>query len=212
LFLIAFPGSIKAQDDTTLRPADTTLKPVVIARDTAAALVAPAVDSTWYNHSPRKATIRSAIIPGWGQAYNKQYWKIPFIYGALGTTAVVFVYNLDNYHDLRLAYSGHYKASQPVPPNSPPGTKPDSTDYFLMKPKYQKYDAESIRYYRDEFRKNIDYSVLVFLIFWGLNVADAAAAAHLRTFDVSPDLSLRIKPGRSYMGGTNGISLVLAFK
>lgn len=170
------------------------------------------VDSAKLKHSPRKATIRSAIIPGWGQIYNKQIWKVPIVYGALGTTAYVFVYNIQNYRDLRLAYSGHYNASLPVPQGSPPGTTPDSTDYFRMKPKYRLYSAESIRYYRNEFRKNVDYSVLVFILFWGLNVADAAAAAHLRTFDVSPDLSFQIKPGRSQLGGTHGLSLVLAFK
>src|SRR4051812_44578078 len=34
-------------------------------------------------HDPAKATRRSAIIPGWGQAYNHEYWKIPLVYGAL---------------------------------------------------------------------------------------------------------------------------------
>ncbi|HYE53333.1 MAG TPA: DUF5683 domain-containing protein, partial [Chitinophagaceae bacterium] len=38
-------------------------------------------------HSPRTAAIRSAIIPGWGQAYNKKYWKIPVVYTALGIPA-----------------------------------------------------------------------------------------------------------------------------
>jgi hypothetical protein len=211
LFILAFKGSLQAQTDTTVNLVDTTpLKPVDTARlrpvDSVVATATPSVqgpivDSTWFNHSPRKAAIRSAIIPGWGQAYNKQYWKIPIVYGALGTTGAVFVYNLKNYRELRLAYRGMIEA-----------TRGDSVNYKLMKPKYRQYEAESIKYYRDEFRKNIDYSVLVFVVFWGLNVADAAAAAHLRTFDVSSDLSLRIKPGRSYMGGTNGLSLILAFK
>jgi hypothetical protein len=55
----------------------------------------------------------------------------------------------------------------------------------------------------------VDYSVLFFIAFWGLNVADAAVDAHLKTFDVSDELSLRIKPGFSSMANTNGVSLVL---
>src|SRR5690349_4522851 len=62
------------------------------------------IDSVMKNHSPRKAAIRSAILPGLGQAYNKKYWKIPIVYGALGVSGAVFVYNLKNYRDLRFAY------------------------------------------------------------------------------------------------------------
>ena len=51
--------------------------------------------------------------------------------------------------------------------------------------------------------------MLVFLILWGLNVVDAAVDAHLKAFDVSPDLSLYIKPGHSEMAGTNGLSLIM---
>jgi hypothetical protein len=195
LFLVATRSNLWAQTDTTLKTVDSVR---AAAKDT---VVSKKIDSTWYNHSPRKAAIRSAIIPGWGQAYNKQYWKIPIVYAALGTTAYIFAYNITNYRDLRFAYKAMVEAQNG-----------DSTNYKLMKPQYKLYDQESIRYYRNEFRKNVDYTVLVFILFWGLNVADAAAAAHLRTFDVSTDLSLRIKPGYSEMGNTAGISLVLAFK
>lgn len=217
--LLAFPCShLWAQvTDTTLRPVDTSLVKTVVdtagstAKDTMAVKVVRGVDSTFLNHSPRKAAIRSAIIPGWGQVYNKQIWKVPIVYGALGTTAAVFVYNIKNYRDFRFAYQAKYNASK-LPQGSP---RADSADFFKIRPELRdnpNWDLVNLRLYRDEFRKNIDYSVLVFILFWGLNVADAAAAAHLRTFDVSPDLSLQIKPGRSYMGGTHGLSLVLAFK
>src|SRR5688500_14154300 len=45
-------------------------------------------------YNPGKAAMRSAIIPGWGQIYNRKYWKVPIIYAALGITAGVFFYNL----------------------------------------------------------------------------------------------------------------------
>jgi hypothetical protein len=164
------------------------------------------VDSVLKVHSPRKAIIRSAILPGWGQIYNKKYWKLPLVYGALGATAYVFVDNINTYKELRFAYAAKYKASLPVDRGR------DSSDYRLLPSRYIPVPMESLRNGRDQFRRYIDYSVLFFVFFWGLNVVDAAVDAHLKSFDVSPDLTLRIKPGYSEMAGTKGISLVLAFK
>jgi hypothetical protein len=162
-------------------------------------------------HVPKKAIIRSAIIPGWGQAYNKKYWKIPIIYTALGISGSVFVYNLKNYKDLRFAYTAKVEARPKSGPNGTviPG---DSTKYWKIREDLLPIDINAIRSYRDEFRRNIDYSVLVFLLMWGLNVVDATVDAHLKAFDVSDDLSLRFRPGKSQMAGTTGLSLVLSFK
>ena len=146
-----------------------------------------------------KAALMSAIVPGLGQVYNKKYWKLPLVYGALGTTAYVFNYNLKNYKDLKQAYIGKYNAR----------VYKDSVEYFKIKTKLLPLSEESVRFNRDEFRKNVDYSVLFFLILWGVNVIDATVDAHLKSFDVTPDLSLQIKPGHSEMANTNGISLVL---
>ncbi len=173
------------------------------------------IDSVLRVHSPRTAAIRSAIIPGWGQIYNKKYWKLPLVYGALGTTTYVFFYNLKYYRELRFSYAAKYKAS--LPPFDPlfpnrPGPFRDSTDYFKIKSQYINLDPEFLRYNRDEFRRNIDYTVLVFILLWGLQVVDATVDAHLKSFDVSPDLSLQFKPGFSDMAQTNGFSIVLKFK
>jgi hypothetical protein len=62
---------------------------------------------------------------------------------------------------------------------------------------------------RNSFRQNVDYSVVFFILFWGLNVVDATVDAHLKSFDVNDNLSLDIKPGFSPMANTTGISLVL---
>lgn len=200
LSLLACGTFLHAQHADSLRrlqPLDSAIREVPVTATT------PAVDSVINLHSPRKAAIRSAILPGWGQAYNKKYWKIPIVYGALGVTAGVFVYNLNNYRDFKLAYRAKFKASQ---------RPPDSSEYHLIKPLLEPLDLQSLRFYRDEFRRDIDLSVLVFVLLWGLNVVDATVDAHLKTFDVSPDLSFRIKPGISPAGGTTGLSLVLAFK
>ena len=183
--------------------ADTT-KPVVIT-DSLSKVAEPVtdkkVDSVLKVHSPRKAIIRSAIIPGWGQIYNKKYWKLPLVYGALGATAYVFFDNLQVYKDSRFAFKAKTLAAQG-----------DSSLYGQIKDEYLQYSVGALRQNRDQFRKYLDYSVLFFVIFWGLNVVDAAVDAHLKSFDVSADLSLKIKPGYSEMAGTKGISIVLAFK
>ena len=155
------------------------------------------------NHSPRKAAISSAILPGLGQIYNKKYWKLPIIYGALGTSAGIFFYNLGNYKDTKLAYKVKYNMRV---------NHTDSALYSQVKDVLKPLSEESLRNYRNQFRRDIDYSAIFFLILWGLNVVDATVDAHLKSFDVSPDLSLRIKPGHSEMAGTNGISLVLSIR
>lgn len=199
LFLLTV-ATARSQADTSRRgvPVDSLIKKSPSIQDKAKA------DSIRRAFSPKKATFRSLVLPGWGQAYNKKYWKIPIVYGALGTAAGVFVYNLKNYREIRFAYAAKYKASLPG------ATRTDSADYFQIKPYLLPFDLNSLRSFRDEFRSNIDYSVLAFILLWGINVADATVDAHLKTFDVSPDLSLRFKFGPSQMAGTSGVSLVLA--
>jgi hypothetical protein len=187
---------------------DTLTRPVPV--DSLAKIAQPVrdkkADSALHAFSPRKAIIRSAIIPGWGQIYNKKYWKLPIVYGAIGTAAFVFFTNLTTYRDLRFAYRVKYILDTT---NSTPR---DSTDYFKIKPEYRLIQLQSLRYNRDNFRRYVDYSVLFFVALWGLNIVDAAVDAHLKSFDVSPDLSLRLKTGYSEMARTNGIGLVLTFK
>ncbi len=144
---------------------------------------------------PRIATKRSALIPGWGQIYNKKYWKLPLVYGGLGITAGVFQYNVKNYKLLRLAYM--YKIDT------------ISANDALIDPRFKNLSANALRSYRTAFRQNVDYTVLFFIAFWGLNVVDATVDGHLKQFDVNDNLSLQLKQGYSPMANTTGISLVL---
>jgi len=151
-------------------------------------------------YNPKIAARRSAIIPGWGQAYNKKYWKIPIVYGGLGVTGVIFVRNIKIYKEYKFAYSARVKAQS---------STLDSTDYHQLDDIYKILSPNSIRSARDEFRRYVDYSALIFIVLWGLNVVDAAVDAHLKNFDISPDLSLQLRPGYSELAQTNGVSLVL---
>lgn len=157
------------------------------------------------NHSTKKynpniAIRRSAILPGWGQITNKKYWKLPLVYGGLGITVGVFFHNIKQYNESKQAYILATDGNA-------------SNDYQIKQPYYSVKDQpERIRTFRNQVRQNVDYTVLFFLVFWGLNVADAAVDAHLKTFDVSDDLGLQLKPGYSPMANTNGVSLVLSFR
>jgi hypothetical protein len=185
---------------------DTTKKPVPV--DSLVKLATPvqnqkAVDSVRRLHSPKKATFRSLVLPGWGQAYNKKYWKIPIVYGALGTATGFFISNLNWYKRFRFAFK--------VLSNR------DTGSYDLVHPEIRysvvtNPDPNYLIQNRDYFRRNVDYSVVAFILLWGLNVVDASVDAHLKSFDVSPDLSFGVRAGYSELGGTNGISLILAFK
>jgi hypothetical protein len=148
-------------------------------------------------HSPRKAAIRSAILPGWGQVYNKKYWKVPLVYGALGTTTFLFFRNLTQYNDSREAYK--------LAVDNDPGN-----DDQIKQPYYSVKDQpERIKSFRNAVRQNMDYCVLFFILFWGLNVVDASVDAHLKSFDVSDNLSIHIRAGYSPLAKSNALSLVI---
>lgn len=179
--------NLMAQRDSSV------IRPVAL-EDTAKPAATPALVKPPYN--PRKAIIRSAIIPGWGQAYNKKYWKLPLVYGALGTTTALFFRNLRQYKDAKNAY---ILATDGDPLN----------DEQIKQPYYAVKDQpERIKVFRNQVRQNVDYCVLFFLVFWGLNVADAAVDAHLKSFDVSDNLSLQFKPFYHPATGSTGLSLV----
>ena len=152
------------------------------------------------SYKPRTAIIRSAIIPGWGQITNKKYWKLPLVYGALGTTTYLFFRNIKQFNASRQAYA--------LAVDGDP-----SNDNQIPQPYYSvKSQPDRIKNFRNEVRQNADYCALLFIFFWGLNVVDAAVDAHLKTFDVSDNLSLQLKPGYSPLAHTNGISLILNIK
>ncbi len=157
-------------------------------------------DSLAKKYNPRTAAIRSAILPGLGQIYNKKYWKLPIVYGALGICGGIFNYNLGYYKDTRFAYLVKYNMRV---------NHTDSASFAMIKDILKPLSEESLRTYRDQYRRDVDYSALFFILLWGLNVVDATVDAHLKSFDVSPDLSLQFRPGHSQLAGTNGLSLVL---
>jgi hypothetical protein len=178
----------------------TSTKTPALTKDTLQRVVGKDTVKVVPKHSPKIATIRSAILPGLGQAYNREYWKIPIVYGAIGVPAGFFIYNNTWYKRTKKAYEIRVTN--------------DTANFLSIDKKLEPLGAESLRFYRNAFRRDRDYAVLYFFVAWALNVVDATVFGHLKDFDVSPDLSLKIKPAINPVSARNsvGLSLVLAVK
>jgi hypothetical protein len=120
---------------------------------------------------PSKAAFYSAILPGLGQAYNKRYWKIPIVYGAIGTSLYFYIDNSKKYHSYRDAYKRRLA-----------GHNDDQ---------YQYLDDSRLISAQRFYQRNRDLSLLVSIGFYILNIVDANVDAHLIQFNVSDKLSLQ---------------------
>jgi hypothetical protein len=152
-------------------------------------------------HSPKKATNRSAILPGLGQAYNKQYWKIPLVYGVIAVPVVTYVYNNDLYSKTKFAYEARIQEANG-----------NNSNVSKIDPALKNLSAGSLQSYRNIFRKNRDYSIMWFVIAWGINVVDASVSGHLKEFDVSNNLTVKLAPMRSDAFQQTGLSLQFNWK
>ncbi|GEO08586.1 DUF5683 domain-containing protein [Segetibacter aerophilus] len=199
LFLISFIAySAYAQtgNPTVIRTDSTTqTKNPAFTRDTSIKIVNKDTIKTASKHNPGTATLRSLILPGWGQAYNREYWKIPIVYAAIGTMAGFWIFNNMWYKRTRDAYDIRVNRPQ---------------DSLQINPKLQPLATTSLQFYRNSYRRDRDYSTLYFILTWGLNIVDATVFGHLKEFDVSEDLSLKINPVINK--NAKGFSLVLGFK
>lgn len=139
-------------------------------------------------HNPKKAGLYSAILPGTGQLYNKQYWKIPIVYVGVGAAAYFIQFNTNKYQTYRKAYIASLEGK---------------THEFSGI-----YDQSSLKTLQDAYKKYLDMTLLFTAIGYTLQVIDAVVFAHLKNFDVSPDISLRLQPVAHPNGGA-GIGLVL---
>lgn len=162
-------------------------------------------------HDPNKATLYSAVMPGLGQIYNKKYWKLPLVYAAVGIPVYTFFYNRSWYNKTRYALAvvanGSYGNADSVS-----RIDPQIRQYIFLNGQLRytvSSTVSSLIVGRDDYRKNEDYSVLFFLLFYALNIVDATVDAHLKDFNVNSDLSFRIKP--NVMPGPNGTGLSLVF-
>ncbi len=153
-------------------------------------------------HSPAKASIFSAVIPGLGQVYNKKYWKIPIIYAGFGVFAYFINQNSTEYHKFKEAYI--WKVSN--------DTVPIDNPYIYKYP-----SVDQLKSGKDYYERNLEISWILCGVWYILNILDASVDAHLMNFDVSDNLSLHIEPHIDHSNlyarpGGAGLSLTMTFK
>lgn len=157
---------------------------------------------------PRVSTIRSLIFPGLGQAYNRQYWKLPLVAGAFVSLGMIANYNQVRYQKYRAFY---YIVSQRA--DDPSYRPPQTVSVVYEDGLARDLDVNQLKRINDGFRRNRDYTYIGMFVAWAFNVVDANVSAHLKTFDVSDDISLRVKPIIDFDPLSKGIisSLTLSF-
>ncbi len=130
-------------------------------------------------HSPHKATIYSAVLPGLGQAYNKKYWKIPIVYAGFGTIGYFAITNRNEY---RLAKDAFIYVS-------------NGYDYETDNKYVGRYNETDLIQIRDYYRRNTELSWIIMSLWYMLNIVDATVDAHFFDYDISDNLSLHLSPG-----------------
>lgn len=144
------------------------------------------------SHSPRGALWRTAAVPGWGQYYNRQYYKIPFVYAGLaGLGFLIFRANQQYrlFKRANLFVRGREMAGED-------GTN----EYSQFREQFEEVEAlvggraSRIRDLRDKYRRRRTLAILGTGLFYALTLVDAFVSAHLLTFDIDDDLAVRVQP------------------
>jgi hypothetical protein len=141
-------------------------------------------------HSPRRATIYSAVLPGLGQIYNRKYWKVPIVYGGFATLGYFINFNNELYTKYKQAYSDIIDTD----PNTNSFKKLNVNPIFFEADKISQL-TERLRLAKDGSRRNRDLVVIGTAVFYALNIIDASVDAHFFNFDISDDLTINWVPG-----------------
>ncbi len=216
LFVFCFTNALHAQDTLLINPRHGSLGDTsILTKKNSIDVSLAKKDSILKKQvsNPRRATIYSTILPGAGQFYNKKYWKIPIVAAAVGIPVYAFFFNKSWYNKTRYALAvlanGSYNNKDSLAKVDPKLIGFIFTDDAHTQ--INSYGVTGLEKYRNYFRSNEDYSVLFFLLFYGLNIVDATVDAHLKLFDVDRDLSIHFGVPSAPSGNSYAVSLFIDF-
>jgi Family of unknown function (DUF5683) len=153
------------------------------------------------NEKPKIVFVRSLILPGWGQISNKDYFKVPFIYAGAAVGGYFIVRNHKKFKYLEDKLTTAYK-----------NNKTEATiekNNIITGP----YSLNTINNAAKQYKRWEQGTVIGVAVGWLLFAVEANVAAHLKSFDVSDDISMKLKPSFSTQNAfaTAGLTLEIKF-
>lgn len=156
-------------------------------------------------HSAKRATRLSTFLPGAGQVYNKQYWKVPILYAGAGALVYAIAWNNNQYQIYRDAYALDSDTSSST-----------NSEFSNV------YSVDNLITLKDYYRRNRDLSAIGLVLLYAANIIDAYVYAEFYNFDVSDDLSMQVRPvvspyfyqnaGNTQWSALTGVSLTFRLK
>jgi hypothetical protein len=192
IFLLLVSAYAKCQDTTQIEK-DT----VIIEREDTVLMQSYA---TRFN--PRKALLYAAVVPGLGQVYNKKYWKLPLVYGGIALIGL----QINNFDAVYKEYRGYliYNVSVGNVNNTAIDKSPALTGRTI----------QNLRSVVDRSRRERDFWVIMMGAMYILQIVDAHVDAHLKEFDLNPNLQVRFQPtfeNDAVLGRQAGASIQFRF-
>ncbi len=144
--------------------------------------------------NPTKAGLYSAVLPGLGQYYNRKYWKIPIVWGAIGTGVGVTIYNQRQYDRYRNAFLAELNGQEHEFSSVPGITK------------------QALGRAQDRVKRQRDYAIAVTAFIYVLNIVDAVVDAHLYEGRQDPDLALSPAVIQDELSGKQAMALGVRYR
>ena len=146
-------------------------------------------ETSFPKHSSKKAIWLSAALPGLGQAYNRKYWKIPIVYAGFAGLGYCIYFTASNFNGARNAYRDAV-----------------DMDPFTNRTYQGISDASTLKSYRDYYNNYLTLSCIFTVVWYGLNLVDAAVDGHLFNYNMSDKLSFTIDPDLQIQSGFTPIT------
>jgi hypothetical protein len=132
---------------------------------------------TVFKPRPARSAFLSAIVPGAGQIYNKKYWKAPIVWAGLAAFTYMYFSNNSEYQSAKTSYLSLLDTV--------------STNNIAYN---GSINLNQVTQYKNNYRNNRDLALVLGVLFYGINIIDATIDAHLMSFDVSDNLSMKVQP------------------